>query len=522
MLPAILDPIARRTLPDLLATRAASRPSKTFLTFVDREMKTRAKYTYAEVDAHASRVAAYLQKTGIKKGETVVLHMPNVPEFLFAWLGIAKAGAIMVATNLKSAPDEMEYFLTHSEAKCLISHAEHLEAVEPILEKCPAIREVILAGENTGKRTPFSKLLEGDPADFKAPAIDPLDTCAILYTSGTTSRPKGVMITHGNYVWASEVMCRTTALREEDRHIVCAPFFHINAQTYSTLPALAAGADMVLMERFSKRRYWDVCAEHKPTVASLVTSMIRMLLSEPFHPQEKSHNLRLVGCGAKTPDFEKRYGVKTIGWFGMTETLTVPLATSLQDAGKAGAIGFVNPGYRARVLREDGSPCGPGEVGALEIWGVPGVSLMKGYLKNEEATRETISPDGWLKTGDNVSVDERGYVTYVNRGKDMLKVGGENVAASEIERVVQSHPAVYEAAAIAIPDAMLGEVPKVFALFREGKTATPEEIIAWCKERLASFKVPRAVEFRQELPRSTLDKVAKKVLLAEEAEKRQK
>ncbi|MBZ0252097.1 MAG: AMP-binding protein, partial [Candidatus Methylomirabilis sp.] len=352
------------------------------------------------------------------------------------------------------------------------------------------------------------------------PPRDGAETAAVLYTSGTTSRPKGVEITHANYVWAAELMARNTALTERDRHAIACPFFHINAQTYSLLPALLAGADVLLMERFSKSRWWDAVRTHGATVASLVTSMIRMFMAAGPAAREGEHSLRLVGCGAVTPAFEERFGVRTIGWFGMTETITTPIVTSLNDPGRGGAIGFPSPGYALRLLDDEGRECEAGELGELWVQGAPGVSLMKGYLKDPEATARTVQ-DGWLRTGDNLRRDEDGYLFYVNRAKDMIKRGGENVAAGEVERVLMSHPKVYEAAVIAVPDPILDEAVKAFVIPRdEAEPPSPEELIAHCRERLAAFKIPSEVELRAELPRSTLDKVAKKVLIAEERARR--
>ena len=520
-----LNAVAGRVLPDLLSYQVEKRGDQEFLIFVDRDGKTAGRYSYAQVDALSNRIAAHLQNAGIKKGDGVCVHVPNVPAFLFCWFGVAKVGAYMVATNLRSAPDEMEYFLNHSEAKLLISHTSETEAWAPILKDCPAIKEseIVLFGDESkmNSRVNGEEILRSGAERYDAPKLDPMDLCAVLYTSGTTSRPKGVMITQGNYVYAAELQVRTQMLRESDRYLVCLPYFHINAQTYSTLPIMAAGGSMVLMERFSKSRFWSIVNEHKPTVWSYVPALTNMLeLFEPG-PHEKNHSFRLWGGGLVHPRLEDRFGVKTIGWFGMTETITVPVVTSPLDVGKPGAVGWANVGYQVRIMAEDGvTECGPGETGELEIHGIPGVSLTLGYLKNPEATAETISSDGWLKTGDNVVADERGYITYVNRKKDMLKVGGENVAASEIERAALSHGSLYEVAAIGIRDKVLGEVPKLYAVLRPGASASAEEIIAHCKGKLADFKVPREVEFIDELPKGTLEKVSKKTLVEWEKEKR--
>ncbi len=518
-----LDAVGRRTLVTLLEKRFRETPDRLAVAFVDRSARVAARLTFGDLDRRSAAVAGWLASLGVGKGDAVAVHLPNIPEFLDCWFGIARIGAVMVATNLKSVPDEMEYYLTHSESKVLITHTDHLDSVEPVLGRCPLVRTVAVTGDpsGAGNYESLDVVISSEPKPFTRPELSPLDTCAVLYTSGTTSRPKGVMITQGNFVWAAEVQVRTQMLTANDRYLVCLPYFHINAQGYSTIPVFAVGGSIVLMERFTKTRFWDVVAETKPTVASFVPALTRMLYMQPPAPHDRDHTFRLWGGGARAVNLEKRYGVRTIGWFGMTETISIPVATSPLDEGKNGTIGWVNTGYRVRIVGEDGKLCGPGEVGEIEIWGVPGISLMKGYLKNPEATAETMSPEGWLKTGDNVTADADGYITYVNRKKDMLKVGGENVAASEIERVAMTHPAVFEAAAIGIPDTVLGEVAKLVVILNPGKSACERDLIDWCASRLASFKVPREVEFRDELPRATLEKVAKKTLIAEDRARRQ-
>lgn len=513
---------ARRTVPGLLALRARTHGAKTFLTFLDAEFRARS-WTYAEVQARVDALARSLLDAGLRPGERAVVHLGNSPEFVFAFLALQRIGAVCVATNLKSAPDEMRYYVDHSESVAILTEGEHLPLLEEILPDLPRVRfrwvgrgAKVPAGWRSLDAAIASGGVLGD-----VPHPDNAETAAILYTSGTTSRPKGVEIAHANYVWAGELMARNTALTERDTHAIACPFFHINAQTYSLIPAIAAGADVVLMERFSKSRYWGAVREHRATVASLVTSMIRMFLAEPERDGERDHALRLVGCAAATPAFEERFGVRTLGWFGMTETISTPIVTSLYDPGRARAVGFPSPGYAVKLLNEAGRECEADELGECWVQGVPGVSLMKGYLKDPEATAATIR-DGWLRTGDNLRRDSDGYLYYVNRAKDMIKRGGENVAAGEVERVLMSHPGVYEAAVIAVPDPILDEAIKAFVIPRPGAAPTAEDVIAHCRARLASFKVPSEVEFREELPRSTLDKVAKKVLVAEERARRGK
>ncbi len=456
-----------------------------------------ARFTWRALGARVDAVGRGLRALGVGAGERVGVHLPNGLDFLAAWLALAKLGAPMVATNLRSAPDELRYALDHAGCVALLSTEAELQRHAAALAAVPSLRARVAA--------PLERVAQpGALAD----AGRPDDDAVILYTSGTTKRPKAVRLPHRAVALAAERMVENTALTVEDRHAVCAPMYHINAQTYSILPAVAAGASILLMEKFSRSRWLATAAANRATVASLVSSMIRLLLDAPRSPAERAHRLRLVGCAARHREVEERFGVATLGWYGMTETVGVPIVGTPGE-GPFGAIGRARAGYAARVL----APVG--EVGELHVRGVPGRDLMAGYLGDDEATGAAFSVEEtgtWLHTGDLCRMDGDGYVYYVERGGDVIRRGGENVSAAEVERVLGAHPSVREAAAVGLPDRVLGQRVAAAVILRDGARATVEELLAHCAGLLADFKRPTELRIVDDLPRSTLDKVNRAAL----------
>jgi crotonobetaine/carnitine-CoA ligase len=341
---------------------------------------------------------------------------------------------------------------------------------------------------------------------------------AILYTSGTTSRPKGCLITHANYVHAGEAVAQHAGIRPEDRNLVVLPFFHGNAQYYSTMSALVTGATLIVTDRFSASRFWDVAARHQASIASLFAAPIRMLLAQP-DTHVPAHRPRLAFFAqnvtpAQLEEWQRRFGVPLLQIYGMTEQLGWPMANPLHGRHDNMTIGRPTLAFRCRVVDGAGADVARGAPGQLLVYGVPGVSLMGGYYKNPAATAEAMR-DGWLWTGDNVREREDGLFEFVDRAKDMIKRAGENVAASEVEAVLKDHPAVFDAAVIGVPDPMRDEAIKACVVLREGQSATAEELIAWCAARLAKFRVPDLVELRSDLPRTSVGKIQKHLLRAE-------
>jgi crotonobetaine/carnitine-CoA ligase len=291
-------------------------------------------------------------------------------------------------------------------------------------------------------------------------------------------------------------------MRPSDVNLIHLPLFHTNALSYSLLSTWHAGATVVLQPRFSASRFWDVSVRYTCTWTSIVTFVERALSS---HPSPDRHAYRGMGHSRCTPVGAGPGGVGTVGWYGMTETVSHPIVGGPAD--RARSMGRPAAEYDVAVLSDDDLPVGPGESGSLLVRGVPGVSMFAGYLGDDAATAAAYTDDGWFRTGDRVRLDEEGTISFVERDKDVLKVGGENVGAPEIERVLLSVPGVVEAAVVGRPDAMLGDVPVAFVV-TDGSVDLAS-IEAACATSLPAFKRPREIRVIAELPRATLGKVAK-------------
>jgi crotonobetaine/carnitine-CoA ligase len=353
----------------------------------------------------------------------------------------------------------------------------------------------------------------GDPQEVGAEQ-DPLRELAVMYTSGTTARPKGVRVTAGNYVFAGEVYAAAMRVQPGDRVLTVLPLFHANAQYYSVMGALVSGATILLMPRFSAGGWPEQAQRHHATLANLFAAPLRMLLSRGALEGWSGGDLRAVMFAQNLTDAEvARWdaltGVPLVQGYGMTETIGPPLMNSLGEPRRASAVGRPVLGYRVRLVDPDGAPVAPGEPGQLLVAGEPGLSLMAGYLDDPEATAAAVR-DGWLHTGDILRLDPDGLYSFVDRDKDMIKRAGENVAASEVESVLLDHPAVTDVAVFGIPDAVRDE--EIVACVVAGEDVSAEALQAWCAERLAKFRVPGRIRLVDELPRTSVGKIQKHVL----------
>ena len=508
--------VGNRTLRSLVEHRARTTPDKIFLVYEDAQERVET-LTYRELDLVVNRAANALLALGVKKSDKFNLHLPNCPELLYLWLGGAKIGAVMVPTNPVSTADEMEYILTHSGSVLSVTQPDCLGLLQEVQARCPGLKHLVSCRTDQAPAGGFLlyDLLRKASLDLGATGLAPLDEAGMIYTSGTTARPKGVLMTHGSYIYVGEVASKHLRLSPEDRHLVVLPLFHGNAQYYSTMSTLVAGASMALTERFSATRYWDQAIGHGATVASLFAAPMRMLLAQPEREEDRDNRLRLVIFAqnlteAQFSEWSRRFGAPLCQIYGMTE-VPLPMANPLDYTRKHTAIGMPTLGYEAKVVDDGGREVPPGTPGQLIVRGEPGWGLMKGYFKNPQATAETIR-DGWLWTGDNVYLDEEGYFHFVDRAKDIIKRAGENVAAGEVERVINMHPKVFDSAVIGVPDPVRDEAVAALVILKDGVEATAEEIVEWCRQHLARFKVPEFVEFRESFPRTSVGKVQKHLL----------
>ncbi len=485
----------------------------------------RVNYTYEQFNLVVNRVANGLLKLGVKNRDKINIHLTNRPEFLFFWFASAKIGAVIVPTNPLSPPDELSYPLQHSECILSVTESGLLPTVKSIFGNCPKLKKVIVCGEGTysGNLISYNKFILKLPSTLPEFDINPLDDAAVMYTSGTTARPKGVMVTHANYIYAGEVVSKVMRLTPTDRHLVVLPLFHGNAQYYSFMTSLVVGCSVAMMSKFSASKYMAQASNYGCTVASLFAAPIRMILAQQESPGNNQHKLRLAIFAQSISetqlcDWSDRFDIPLMQIYGMTETMGHPIANPLDYQRKNMAMGMVTLGYECKVVGINGQQVPTGTNGELLVHGTPGVSITKGYLNNLEATNTTIK-DGWLWTGDIVKVDDEGYFYFVDRAKDMIKRAGENVAAGEVESVIKQNSKVADAVVIGIPDEMRDESIKAFVILKNDATATEDEIVEFCKQRLSKFRVPEFVEFRSEFPVTSVGKIQKHILRQEEAKR---
>jgi crotonobetaine/carnitine-CoA ligase len=511
----VVGPFAGIDVPWLLQLQARTRRDHPFLIWAPFDAPARS-WAYGEFHERVGALAAGLAGRGVGPGEYLLIHLDNCVEAMLAWFACAELGAIAVTTNTRSAPAEMEYFAGHCAAVAAITQPAYAEMISA---HCRGLRWMAVIGHDAGaapapghgapRGERFEELF-ADSADRPRRGADASAPCSVQYTSGTTSRPKAVLWTHANALWGAKVNAAHQDLHQDDVYQAYLPLFHTNALAYSMLASLWVGASCVIQPRFSASRFWNVAAAHRCSWTSTIPFCMKALLE---HEIPKRHSFRLWGTAVCEPPAFAAFGVKIIGWWGMTETITHGIVGEVDQPNLPMSIGRAATEYSIRVTDDDGAPTPVGGTGNLSIKGIPGLSLFKEYLHNEKATRESFDEHGYFITGDRITLLDHGFLKFGDRAKDMLKVGGENVAASEIEQVISVVPGVREAAVVAKKHPMLEEVPVVFIIPHAGvERASPDlhdTIMAACRSALADFKVPREIRFVDEMPRSTLEKVAK-------------
>ncbi len=517
-----LHPFVGLDVAWLVEERARTRCDHPFMVWVPFTGAVQT-WTYGQFHQRMGRIAGGLLQRGVRAGDRVLIHLDNCPEALLAWYACAWIGAVAVTTNARAVADELTYYAEHSGAVAGITQPKFAELVA---RSCTGLRWLAVTGDDNGD-TPAHATEPAqhfDAIDADAPPrriADPLAPCSIQFTSGTTSRPKAVLWTHANALWGARINAVHEDLRASDVHLVYLPLFHTNAQAYSVLATLWAGSTVVVQPRFSASRFWSVSVAHRCTWTSLVPFVVKALLPLDF---PRDHHYRMWGSAVSEPPSDAHFGIKTMGWWGMTETITHGIVGSPHLSNRPLSIGRPAPEYEIAVVEDDAIPVRDtrtverGGSGHLMIRGVRGLSLFQEYLGNPQATADSFDPHGWFRTGDRINVLDDGSLQFGDRSKDMLKVGGENVAASEIERVVLQVPGVHECAVVARKHPMLEEVPVLFVRplpewtnpqGSEQKLALKERVAAACIAQLADFKRPVEIRLIDDFPRSTLEKIAK-------------
>ena len=514
-----MDAVGCRTLQEILEYRAAAHPDRPFLLYDDIDGDV-VRYSYARFDLSVNRTANMLRSLGIGDGDKINLHLSNCVEFLQLWFAAAKIGAVIMPTNVAATAAELEYLIDHSECRLIFTQSRHRDVARRVQDRCARVEAIVICGDGEQGDGPHFDALLSSQSDVSPGSHGESESeVGILYTSGTTSRPKGVLVTNANYIYAGETVAKALCLSPEDRHLVVMPLFHGNAQYYSTMSTMVTGASMVLSSRFSASRFFDQAIRHGCTVSSLFSAPMRMLLAQERCEAHGENALRAVLFAQSVTqdqlnEWQQRFHAPLLQLWGMTETMGPPLINPMHFRRDNMSMGLPVMGYRVRLVDDDGRPVARGETGQIVVAGEAGRTLMKGYFKNPQATEETIR-DGWLWSGDNARQDDYGYFHFVDRAKDMIKRAGENVAASEVEAVIQTHPEVFDCAVIGVPDPIRDEAIVAVVVPVEEAALDGDTVIAWCAERLASFRVPERVEFRRVLPRTSVGKIQKHLLKAE-------
>jgi carnitine-CoA ligase len=473
-------------------------------------------YTFGQVAARSAAVAAGMQARGVQAGDRVLVHLDNSPELVVTWFACARLGAVAVLTNTRLTVSELAPLAARTG---VVAGVTQPGLAATVAAAVPGLRWLAVtdhdAGEppadGTGPDAASSwSALVGDATNWTGRAPDPLAPVSVQFTSGTSGDPKGVVWTHANALWGARTNAVHEDLRQHDVHLVQLPAFHTNGLAYSLLASLWAGCTAVLVPRFSASRFWDLSLRHRCTWA-IQTRFTLRVLRELDTPGPGHHQYRLWGNAVADPPDDARHGVRTLGWWGMTETIGHGFVSDVHTPSVPLSMGQPAPEYAIRVVDGSGGPSAPGEPGHLLVGGVRGLSLFAEYLDDPVATADAFDADGWFHTGDRVAYDGAGGWFFVDRDRDVLRVAGENVASSEVEAVVVAVDGVAEAAVVGRPHEFRGEEPVVFVVLRDGADgpAVGDAVLARCAERLADFKVPRAVHVVDALPRATLEKVAK-------------
>jgi len=490
---------------ELWRSAVRERAASTFLVF-ERSDGAVAEWTYGEFDALVSRCAAHLRSLGLGEGDSVNVALTNSPAFVAVWLAAARLGAWIVPSDPMSRSQELVEHQTRTRSRVGVCSVHRRDEFLAASGSMP----VIEVDEDDCDLAVFGA---ASVADW--PQVDPLARAAVMFTSGTTGRPKGVEITQANYSFAGQVMATAAGLRPEHRQIVVLPLFHANAQYYSFASAIAVGASVALMHTFSASGFLAQAKRHGATHASLFAAPIRMILARGNTPVE---GLALSHCWyamnlaeSQYEEFASLVGCRPRQLYGMTETIPAVLTDSVDDP-RADCMGFVSPACELEIHDADGRRAADGAVGEIVVRGVRGVTLFAGYLDDPETTARSFRGE-WFLTGDRASRDATGRHHFDGRRADVLKVAGENVSIVEVEQVLSAHPALLEAAVVGKPDPVRDEVPVAFVVARDpSDSPSVAELHEYCAARLSKSKCPREFTYVDELPRTSVGKIRKFML----------
>lgn len=501
-------------LGELIEDRARKNGDRIFLRFKDDA------YTYNDISRYSNRCANAFLNQGVKKGDKVSILLPNCPEFLHIWFGAAKAGAVEVPINTSYKGEFLRHIIDQSDSVMIVIASEFLERIKLIEDSLTKVKKMVVLGgynpeEASRYKIPMMSFEEfsnvsDTPVDVK---VYPSDPHNIIYTSGTTGLSKGGLSPHKFSIVMGEVLLPLREGGRDDIFYTFMPLYHTNGQCLTTITALLAEGQMVLSERFSATRFWDDIRAYQATQFNYLGAVIPILDKQPEKPDDIDNPVRIAfgaGCPQAVMDrFEKRFGLKCMEGFGMTE-IGIVIHTTLYDR-RPGSCGKVLPIYEVELVDDEDNEVPVGEPGEIIFRPKEPFTMMLGYYNMPDKTLE-VYRNLWFHTGDLAKKDEDGYFYFVDRKKDALRRRGENISSFEVERAINTHPKVLESAAVAVKSELAEDEVKICVVLKPGETLTYEELIAYANDRMPYFAVPRYVEFMESLPKTPTERIQKYVL----------
>ena len=480
-------------------------------------------YTYNEFDHMVKQAANFFLSLGIAKGEMVALHLHNKPEYLICWLALAQIGAVSVPLNEHYQYGESSYIIDKCDIKYMITEPRRLQMYLDHFEELNFKTLILTDGECDDPRILHLKSgMESQPDVLKEEiSVSTMDTAVILFTSGTTKKPKGAIYTHCNVVYGGLFHAALIGMNIGDRFLTVMPCYHMDFQEMAAMPVICSGSTLIMVEHYSARRFWRQICEHKAHFTDTMSIMNRTMMLQPVQPWEKNHCLKQVyfSMGLSTEEkeaFEERFRVRLLNSYGMTETVTAVTCVPIYGDQHWPSVGRPALSYNVKIVDEKGNTVPAGTEGEICVQGIPGRTLIKGYYNDAKSTNRLLDKDGWLHSGDWGYLDEDGWLFFLGRCGHMIKRSGENVSCAEVECVLTSHPNIVDAAVVGVPDPIRDQAVKAFVQLSNGAELSAEEIIQYCEEHLSHFKVPTLIEFVDNFPRTATGKIKKNLLVAKQ------
>jgi crotonobetaine/carnitine-CoA ligase len=504
----LTPPVNAHTVHGLLRERARQRPDDVFLLFGERQ------WTFGQLLRESEAVAGGLAAQGVKAGDKVAIMMGNRPEFLLCWFALSMLGAVEVPLNTAHRGDLLRYMLAQADCSLLIAESQFLGRIAEVAGAVSTLHRIVMLDEGARPAVPqeitrWEEVAGGAPL-AQWPHVGPADPVAVMFTSGTTGPSKGAVLPQQYALRQGGIIADICRYDARDCLYNALPLFHGNAQFLSTIPALIAGARMVLAPRFSASAFWGEVARHGCTAFNYIGGILPILWSAPPSETDADNSLRLMmGAGAPAhlfEPFEQRFGVRLVEGYGMSE-IGVPLSNTI-DHRRPGSCGRELPEYEVRLIDDDGAEVGPDTPGELLVRPRHFNSMMREYYAMPEKTVEAW--EGlWFHTGDYLRRDADGYFYFLDRKKDALRRRGENISSYEVERSVNEHPAVRESAAVGVASDLGEDEVMICVVPREGMSVDPLDLLRHCAGRMARFMVPRYVRVLDALPKTPTERVQK-------------